>query len=110
MSNELSGTLIKDYGTQTFASGFMKRTFVVRTDGQYPQEIPFDLMKERVDQINQIPSGARVKVRFDLRGNEHKGRHYLTAAAWRVEMEAPPQEQGEYHTDDPPEEEEGFEF
>jgi len=70
----------------TFASGFNKREFVVTTeDDRYPQDIKFETVKEKTALLNDLSVGQRVKVTFDLRGNEHNGRYYTNLAAWRVE-------------------------
>ena len=70
---ELSGTLKVLEETQTFASGFSKREFVIEVpDGKYPQMVKFEVVRE-------------LKVTFDIRGNEYKGRYYVNLNAWKIE-------------------------
>ena len=88
MAFELQGTLHKIFDTQSFgASGFTKREFVVmiEEDSKYPQPIRLALVKDKCDSINEFSVGDKVKVQFDLRGNEHNGRFYTDLQAWRVE-------------------------
>lgn len=83
---ELEGTVkvIKD--TQTFASGFSKREFVVEAaDGQYTQEIAFECLKDKANLLDDLSAGDAVKVHFDIRGREYQGRHFVNLAAWKVE-------------------------
>lgn len=85
---ELTGTIDRIFDTQTFPSGFTKREFVVKTDGDYPQPIKFALVKDRTALIDGYKVGDRVTVKFDLRGNEFKERFYVDLNAWRIEREA----------------------
>lgn len=93
---ELTGTIKTIGETQTFASGFTKRILVVTDDDpKYPQDIPLEVVKERCDTLDQYQPGERVIVSFNLRGNEHNGRHYLSLAAWKIERDRPSQSQNE---------------
>lgn len=71
--------------TQTFDSGFQKKEFVLTTKEQYPQDVKFELVKERVDLIAPFKSGDQIKVHFNVRGNEFKGKYYVNLQAWRIE-------------------------
>ena len=69
----------------TFASGFSKREFVVTTaDERYPQDIKIECVKDRCALLDNIKPGQRVTVSFDLRGNESKGRYFVSLSAWKV--------------------------
>jgi hypothetical protein len=69
-----------------FDSGFTKREFVVTTEeDRYPQDIKFECVKDRCALLNGIKPGQRVTVSFDLRGNEYKGRYFVSLSAWKVE-------------------------
>ena len=82
---ELEGTVKKIFEMQTFNSGFTKREFVVTTDDKYPQDIKMECIKDKCDLLNSISENDRVKVSFNLRGNEYKERFYVNLQAWRVE-------------------------
>lgn len=83
---DLTGTVKTVLDQKTFDSGFTKREFVVTTeDDKFPQEIIFECVKDRVALLDNVTPGQRLKVTFDLRGNEYKGRWFVNLTAWRLE-------------------------
>ncbi len=83
---ELTGTVKDVMDLMTFDSGFTKREFIVRTDDdKYPQEIKLECVKERAALLDDVESGQKVTVSFDLRGNEYKGRYFVNLTAWKIE-------------------------
>lgn len=86
MSYELSGTVKVIQQPQTFSSGFSKRELVVTVqDGNYPQDINLEFVKDKADLLDSLAVGDAVKVWFDIRGREHNGRYYNNLSAWKVE-------------------------
>jgi len=86
MSFELSGTVKEIFDEQTFASGFNKREFVVTSEAdKFPQDIKFECLKERVELVNKLKKGDKVKVTFDINGREWQGKYFVNLAAWKVE-------------------------
>ena len=84
--HELSGTVKEIFEEQTFASGFNKREFVITDEAEkYPQDIKFECVKEKVELVNNLNKGDKVKVTFDIRGNEYQGKYYVNLAAWKIE-------------------------
>ena len=82
---ELEGTVKVIDEIQTFASGFSKREFVVEVeDGKYPQMIKFEAVKDKASILDGVSVGDRVKVTFDIRGNEYKERFYVNLSAWKL--------------------------
>ena len=82
---ELEGTLKQLFDTQTFASGFAKREFVVEVpDGKYPQMLKFECVKDKISMLDGIRVGDPVKVAFDIRGSEYKERFYVNLNAWKI--------------------------
>ena len=70
---------------QTFDSGFTKVEFVITTEGDYPQDVKFEIVKDKCDdflQYNKV--GKDVEVSFNIRGNEYKGKYYVSLQAWKV--------------------------
>lgn len=85
-SFELEGTVKVIDDIQTFASGFTKREFVVEVeDGKFPQSIKFECVKEKTSLVDDFSVGDPVKVHFDIRGNEYKGKYYVNLNAWKLE-------------------------
>jgi hypothetical protein len=82
---ELTGTVKVVLDLMKFDSGFTKREFVVTTDDdRYPQHIKFECVKDRCALLDAIKPGQRVTVSFDVRGNEYKGRYFVSLSAWKV--------------------------
>ena len=82
---ELTGAVRLINDTQTFASGFSKREFVVETGDKYPQLIKLEAVKDRVADLDKISVDDVVNVSFDIRGSEYKERHYVNLVAWKIE-------------------------
>jgi hypothetical protein len=82
---ELSGKLKWIGEAQTFASGFIKREFVVTTNhDKYPQDIKFEVVKEKCPQLDPLELNQDVSVSFDIRGNEYNGKYYVNLSCWKV--------------------------
>ena len=62
MNYEIKGELIKKFDIETFASGFQKRSIVVRTEESYPQEILVEFTKDRIDLLDAHNVGDKVTV------------------------------------------------
>lgn len=85
---DISGVIKKIFDEQTFgANGFTKREFVITTQEQYPQDIKFELVKDKTSLVNGLKPGDHVKVHFNLRGSEWQEKYYVNLQAWRIEAE-----------------------
>lgn len=86
MSKDVSikGTIKLIEETQTFKSGFEKRVFVVTTNEQYPQDIAFELYKDKCTTIQRFKPGQEVEVFYNLRGSEYNGKYYVSLNAWMI--------------------------
>lgn len=84
----LTGILILVKEVQTFDSGFTKREFVIKTNEQYPQEVKFELFKDKTSLIDSSTIGDTITVAFNIRGNEYNGNHYVSLQAWRISIES----------------------
>ena len=91
---QLTGKLKLVNEIQTFDSGFSKREFVITTSEQYPQDVKFELFKDKTSLIDSSKVGDTLTVSFNIRGNEYNGKYYVSLQAWRIGIEAssqPPQ-------------------
>lgn len=83
---ELNGTVKKIFDEKTFSSGFNVREFVVTTDAEkFPQDICLQCVKDKVELVNKLKEGDKVKVAFDLRGREYQGRYFVNLNAWKID-------------------------
>ncbi len=72
--------------TQSFPSGFTKREFVVTTAAdKYPQDLKFEVVKDKCPLLDPYQLGQDVQVSFDLRGNEYNGKYYVSLACWKIQ-------------------------
>lgn len=81
----MEGQIKVIYDTQTFGSGFQKREFVITTEDKYPQDIKFEFVKDKCTVLDGYEAGTKVKVFFDIRGNEYKERYFVNLNAWKME-------------------------
>jgi hypothetical protein len=84
MDLQLQGTIKVVYDTQTFDSGFSKREFVVTTQEQYPQDVKFEVLKDKTTLLDTYRVGDSVNVHFNIRGNEYNGKYYVNLQAWKM--------------------------
>ena len=82
---EATGKLKVIFDTQTFPSGFTKREFVVTIgDDNYPQEVKFELIKDKCTWLDNFSQDQEITVSFDIRGNEYKDRYYVNLNCWKI--------------------------
>ena len=70
MAFETEGVLYKVFDTENKTATFQAREFVIKSEGEYPQFIKFQLTQDRCDLISDYQEGQQIKVHFDLRGRE----------------------------------------
>jgi len=85
---EAQGTIKVIDDIQTFGSGFTKREFVITVESKYPQDIKFELVKDKCDWLDKFAVGQQVTVNFDIRGNEYNGKYYVNLSAWKIQAGA----------------------
>lgn len=82
---EATGKIKVIQETQTFPSGFSKREFVVTIgDDKYPQDIKYEVVKDKCSMLDQYSVGQDVTVNFDIRGNEYNGKYYVNLSCWKI--------------------------
>lgn len=81
---EIEGTLTVIGEVQEFKGGFKKRQFVIKTPGEYSQDVALELVKDGVSKIDKFRLGDGVKVSFNVRGNEYGGKYYVQLSAWKI--------------------------
>jgi len=97
---ELSGTVKTILEEKTFSSGFNVREFVVTTDAdKFPQDICLQCVKDKVEMVNKLKEGDKVKVSFDLRGREWQGKYFVNLNAWKIDYSTGDSDAG---SDEPP--------
>jgi Domain of unknown function (DUF3127) len=83
---ELAGKIKLISETQSFPSGFTKREFVVTTaNDKFPQDIKFEIVKDKCSLLDAYDAGQEVQVTFDVRGNEYNGKYYVSLSCWKIQ-------------------------
>lgn len=83
---ETSGKLKVISDIQSFASGFTKREFVVTTaHDKYPQDLKFEVVKDKCSLLDSFQVGQEVQVNFDIRGNEYNGKYFVNLSCWKLQ-------------------------
>ncbi len=83
---EASGKIKMIGDVQAFASGFTKREFVVTTaHDKFPQDIKFDVVKDKCAMLDSFKPGDEVQVNFDIRGREYNGRYFVDLSCWKLQ-------------------------
>ena len=100
---EASGKIKLISDTQNFPSGFSKREFVVTTgEGKYPQDLKFEMVKDKCAILDNYKEGSEVKVSFDIRGNEYNGKYYVNLSCWKLEGGSGGGSQTDEYSQEPP--------
>lgn len=86
---ELEGKIKIIFDQIKFESGFTKREFLVTSDDMYPQDIKFELLKDKCSLLDAYQVGDGVKVSFNIRGSTWQGKYFTNLQAWRIERLAP---------------------
>ena len=92
MSFEIEGEIVKIFDTEKKTETFQTREFVIKTEGQYPQFIKFQLTQDRCDIVDKYNVEQKVKVSFDLRGREWNEKYFTNLNAWRIDQAQAPVE------------------
>lgn len=85
MSLELSGQIHKIEETQTFESGFQKRTLVIHNGEQYRPYIAIDFLKDRIDLLDKFKEGDAVSVSVNIGNDYYKDRLFNNISGWRIQ-------------------------
>ena len=85
MSLELTGTIHQIEETQTFESGFQKRTLVIHNGEQYRPYIAIDFLKDRIDLLDKYKVGDSVTVSVNIGNDYYKDKLYNNISGWRIQ-------------------------
>jgi hypothetical protein len=86
MEYKAKGKLILKSEPRQITDKFRVMDFVIQTpDEKYPQSIQFQVMNDRIQEMDKFTIGEEVEVSFDVRGREHNGKYYNTLNALKIE-------------------------
>ena len=87
---QVAGKLVVINATQVVSEKFSKRTFVVETADQYPQQIEFQLTQDKCEYLDAYKVGEQVNVSLNIRGRawtnpQGEVKYFNTLEAWKIE-------------------------
>jgi hypothetical protein len=86
MEYKAKGKLILKSEPRQITDKFRVMDFVIQTpDEKYPQSIQFQILNDRIQEMDIYSLGEEIEVSFDVRGREHNGKYYNTLNAYKVE-------------------------
>lgn len=102
MSNKFEGKIVAITETQIVSEKFKKREIVLREEGQYPQDICFQLAQEKCEFANPLKIGQVATVHYNLRGKgwqnpQGEMKYFNTLDVWKIEANVT----GNHSTDAP---------
>ena len=89
-NNTIKGTVETVLEIEEFASGFRKRVLVINTGGEYPQTVPVEFVKDKIELLSGLYRGQEVEASINIRGNEYKGKYYANIQGWKLSKGEPP--------------------
>lgn len=83
-----TGKIIRIGDTRSVSSTFQKREVVIETEGQYPQTVPFEVVQDKCDLVDNFSINDQVEVYFNLRGSyyQKKDKYFVQLNAWRIDF------------------------
>lgn len=63
-------------------------TYVLETQEQYPKKLAFDVVNEKIDQLN-IKAGETLTVQFDINAREYNQKWFNSVQVWNVVRQQP---------------------
>ena len=86
MELKLKGKLIVKSEPKQVSEKFRVMDFVIEVqDQKYPQSIQFQLMNDRIAEMDKYSIGEDLEVSFDIRGREYNGKYYNSLNAYKIE-------------------------
>ena len=89
MNLEITGKLIsilEQVKGQGAKGEWVKQSFVIETEEQYPKKVCITAWSENVNKIQTIAVNSTIKVAFRLESREYNGRWYTDVRAWKIDI------------------------
>ena len=77
----LTGKIIYVGDEQQITESLTKREFAIETDEQYPQQVKFELTKDKTKVVKPNNMGATVTVDFYVKGRAWKDKYFVNLQA-----------------------------
>jgi hypothetical protein len=89
--SEFKGEVVFIAPTTTVSDKFKKREVTLKSDGDYPQYVTFQLTQDKCDLANNLNNGDVVNVKYNLRGRKWEAqdgtiKYFNTIEAWTMSL------------------------
>lgn len=87
---KIKGT-VKSIGELYQKGDFKKRDLIVQTDGQYPQLLALEFVKDKEELLDIVEVGQHVEVDCNLRGREWVNpegvaKYFMSLSGWKLDV------------------------
>lgn len=83
---KLKGKLIHKGDAKQVSEKFRVMDFVIETpDEKYPQKVQFQILNDRIQEMDKFTLGEELEITFDIRGREYNGKYYNSLNAYKIE-------------------------
>jgi hypothetical protein len=89
--SEFKGEVVFVTPTTTVNEKFKKRDITLKSDGDYPQYVTFQLTQDKCDLANNLKPGDVVELKYNLRGRRWEAqdgtiKYFNTIEAWTMSL------------------------
>lgn len=87
---EIKGKIILINDEEQVSASFVKRSFVVETQDQYPQSIILELHQDKCDLVDPYKVGEEVTCSINIRGKAYtppmgETKYFNTLTCWKIQ-------------------------
>ena len=89
--SDFKGEVVFITPTTTVSDKFKKRDITLKSDGDYPQYVTFQLTQDKCDLANHVKPGDVVEVKYNLRGRRWEAqdgtiKYFNSIEAWTMSL------------------------
>lgn len=89
--SDFKGEVVFITPTTSVSDKFKKRDITLKSDGDYPQYVTFQLTQDKCDLANHVKPGDVVEVKYNLRGRKWEAqdgtiKYFNTIEAWTMSL------------------------
>lgn len=78
--------ILQSISDEIHGENWKKRSFLVKTKGQYPKEVLFSIWGDSIEQILRCKPGDHLDVFFNVQSKASNDRYYTEVTAYRVNI------------------------
>jgi len=89
--SEFKGEVVFVTPTKSVSDKFKKRDITLKSEGEYPQYVTFELTQDKCDLANNLKAGDVVELKYNLRGRKWEAqdgtiKYFNTIEAWSMTL------------------------